>query len=181
MMTGSIHGRFQPFHNGHLGYLKAALEHTENVYIGLTRVLTEPGIGGDVAPHRLCSESNPFTYFERCQIIEAVIAHENIDPGRIRIGPFPIEDPERLVEFWPLTAPCFTTLVDGWNVRKVEVLETLGYKVEVVDVPKSELVRSGTSIRAAMRQDDPIWRSWVPEGALSLLDEFIDRGVLGAR
>ena len=175
MMTGSIHGRFQPFHNGHLGYLRAALERTESVYIGMTRVLTEPGIGGDVAPHRLKSESNPFTYFERCQIIEAVLDREDIDPRRIRIGPFPIEEPERLAEFWPLAAPCFTTLVDDWNVRKVEVLKTLGYNVEIVEVPTSAAIRSGTLIRAAMRERDLSWRDWVPKGALHLLDDFSDR------
>lgn len=71
-----------------------------------------------------------------------MLDHEGIDPKRIRIGPFPIEEPERLAEFWPMSSPCFTTFVD-WNVRKVEVLKTLGYKVEIVDVPPSDAIRSG--------------------------------------
>ncbi len=33
---GMIHGRFQPFHNGHLEYLLAALERCETLIIGIT-------------------------------------------------------------------------------------------------------------------------------------------------
>ena len=31
-----IHGRFQPFHNGHLEYLRGAAERSDEVWIGIT-------------------------------------------------------------------------------------------------------------------------------------------------
>jgi nicotinamide-nucleotide adenylyltransferase len=169
----SIHGRFQPFHNGHLAYLRAALLRADHVYIGLTRVLTEEGIGGDVAPHRLQVESNPFTYFQRRGLIRAALDEADIDPARWTIGPFPIEAPGRLHEFWPLDLPCFTTHKDPWNAKKIEILEELGYPVAVLTVAPSPSIRSGTDIRAAIRAGDPAWRDWVPKGSLSLIEQWV--------
>jgi nicotinamide-nucleotide adenylyltransferase len=31
-----IHGRFQPFHNGHLEYLRGAAERSDEVFVGVT-------------------------------------------------------------------------------------------------------------------------------------------------
>ena len=31
-----IHGRFQPFHNGHLEYLAGAAERSDEVFVGIT-------------------------------------------------------------------------------------------------------------------------------------------------
>ena len=168
----SIHGRFQPFHNGHLAYLRAALAEAEQIYIGLTRVLTEPGIGGDVAPHRMQKNSNPLTYFQRCTLISAALTATEIDPMRWRVGPFPIESPERLPEFWPQELPCFTTIKDEWNVRKIQELEVLGYTAPVLTVDPSPSIRSGTEIRAAIRAGNPAWPDWVPHGSVPLLQRW---------
>ena len=168
----SIHGRFQPFHNGHLAYLLAALKKADQVYIGLTRVLTEPGIGEDVAPHRLQRDSNPLTYFQRYTLISAALHDTDIDPGRWRVGPFPIETPERLPEFWPLDLPCLTTIKDPWNARKIQELEALGYAAPVLTVDPLPTIRSGTEIRAAIRAGDPAWKDWVPHGAVALLEQW---------
>ena len=73
-----IHGRFQPFHNGHLEYLRGAAARSEAVFVGITnpdprRVKEEPS-----DPMRHLPESNPFTYTERLLMIEAVATDENI-------------------------------------------------------------------------------------------------------
>jgi len=57
-----IHGRFQPFHLGHLEYLKGAAERSEAVFVGITnpdptRIREESS-----DPLRHLPESNPFTY-----------------------------------------------------------------------------------------------------------------------
>ena len=31
-----IHGRFQPFHNGHLDYLRGALARCDELFVGIT-------------------------------------------------------------------------------------------------------------------------------------------------
>ena len=47
MTSGMIHGRFQPFHNGHLEYLRGAAARSDEVFVGITnpdpsRVKEEP-------------------------------------------------------------------------------------------------------------------------------------------
>ena len=65
MTRGFVHGRFQPFHNGHLEYLRGALERCEELFVGITNpdlshVRPEPE-----DPLRHLPESNPWSYVER--------------------------------------------------------------------------------------------------------------------
>lgn len=167
----SIHGRFQPFHNGHLAYALEALRRTERLYVGLTKVLTEPGPGGVVAPHRLDPNSNPLTYFERVQIVRAALLGAGVPEARVDIGPFPIENPERLPEFWPPQLPCITTVVDKWNEEKIGILKAQGYQVLVAKdgAYAGEEYASGTRIRELIRAGDDRWRRYVPDAAADLV------------
>ena len=36
MKRGMIHGRFQPFHNGHLEYMRGAAEQSDELWVGIT-------------------------------------------------------------------------------------------------------------------------------------------------
>ena len=36
MKRGMIHGRFQPFHNGHLEYMRGAAERSDELWVGIT-------------------------------------------------------------------------------------------------------------------------------------------------
>lgn len=168
----SIHGRFQPFHNAHLSYALAALGHTEKLYVGLTRVLTEENIGQGIAPHRFKSEENPLSYYQRSMIITRALLHAGVPPERFAIGPFPIEVPVRLLEFWPKFEVCFTTNVDDWNQRKIGILQSLGYDVNVLDLDLDGIkVTSGTKIRSLFRTNDPSWLDYVPAGTAACLSE----------
>lgn len=137
--------------------------------VGLTRVLTEPGIGRQTAPHRLDSNSNPFTYFQRSEIVTAALLEAGIPPDRFSIGPFPIEVPERLPEFWPTDRVCYTTIVDKWNEEKVRVLTDIGYEVQILSVVPSPSIRSGTLIRQSIRSGGNEWENWVPPAVASLI------------
>src|SRR5207253_9564730 len=84
---GMIPGRFQPFHNGHLEYLRGAAARCDTVFVGITnpdprRVREEPS-----DPLRHLPESNPFTYTERLLMIEAVAEEEGL---RVHVIPFPV-------------------------------------------------------------------------------------------
>ena len=75
---GMIHGRFQPFHNGHLEYLSGAAERSDDVFVGITnpdprRIKEEPS-----DPLRHLPESNPGTYAERLLMVKA--AAIDLDP-----------------------------------------------------------------------------------------------------
>jgi cytidyltransferase-like protein len=172
--AGSIHGRFQPFHNGHLAYALAALEHVDTLYIGLTRVLSEPGIGQTTAPHRLDPRSNPLSYFERVEVVSAALTAAGVRKDHFSVGPFPIEVPGRLPEFWPTNLTCFTTIVDEWNREKVKALRDVGYNVVVLEgvVSDPTSVRTGTQIRAMIRDRSDEWKLYVPSATVPLVERY---------
>lgn len=170
--VGSIHGRFQPFHNAHLAYAVAALKHAEWLYIGLTKVLTEESIGQEIAPHRFKSEENPLTFYQRVEVTKRALLDAGVAPERFYIGPFPVEVPHRLPEFWPRTGLCFTTNVDVWNQRKIEILTCAGYDVSVLELDLLDKpVTSGTEIRKLFRDGNKSWRDYVPTGTAECILE----------
>lgn len=170
MLHGSIHGRFQPFHNAHLAYAKAALERTDMLYVGLSRVLTEDGLGQGIVPHRFDAAENPLPYYSRAQLIERVLVDHGVPRDRFRIGPFPIENIARLPEFWPREFPCFTTNVSNWNEMKIATLRAAGYAVEVLELEQLPNFTSGTRIRELARAGDVAWKSFVPHSSLQILE-----------
>jgi cytidyltransferase-like protein len=170
----SIHGRFQPFHLAHFRYLERALEQADRVYIGLTRVLSEQGDGQTHAPHRFLSTENPLSYFGRQQLIWSVLEAEGIDRGRVDLGPFPIENLDRLPEFWPASLPCITTNDSTCNLFKIRELEQAGYQIVTVDVGEQGSFLSGTEIRRRIAAGDPSWKPYVPPHSGEIIQSFFE-------
>ena len=72
---GLFVGRFQPFHLGHLGAIKNALQSVEELIIM---------VGSAENSH---SEKNPFTAGERVEMILAALKEAAIDPTRYLVVP----------------------------------------------------------------------------------------------
>jgi len=175
MKVASIHGRFQPFHNGHMKYAMAAMDLCDQLYIGLTKVLPDELFHGkEHAPHRDLIDSNPFSYRERQEIIDEAMKSAGVNAEQYRIGPFPIEDLRRLPEFWPLDSVCYTTIVDDWNLTKIDLLKKSGYQVGIVrDTPwTGKNFASGTQMRKLIRNDDKVWKLYVPLGAEKVISNI---------
>jgi cytidyltransferase-like protein len=178
---GSVHGRFQPFHNGHLRYVQAAAERCDYLHVGITQPVIRRLVRVQVneALHRAQPQSNPLTYFERVETVAAALSDIGLTPERYRIQPFPIEEPDQLPDFLPLTIPVFTTTYDEWNVSKIQTLERVGY--EVVNLWSEDRKEvEGHHVRAMIRKGDPRWREYVPPGVADLLEEFDLAGRLRA-
>jgi cytidyltransferase-like protein len=108
---GCIHGRFQPFHNGHYEYMLAALARCSRLVIGITQY--ETGLTDRNSPsHRLDLIDNPFSYWERVEIIRSVLHASEIDRARWEIVPFPIHNPDRIRNFIPGKCSMFTTVYE---------------------------------------------------------------------
>ena len=159
-----IHGRFQPFHNGHLEYLRGAAARSDEVFVGITnpdpaRIKEEPS-----DPLRHLPESNPYTYVERLLMVEAVAD----DEGSARhVIPFPVNEPE----LWPAYVPDGVTqylrLFSEWGGTKLERMRDAGYEVVVLDEGAEKEI-SGADVRAAMRADGD-WESLVPPGVARVI------------
>ena len=162
-----IHGRFQPFHLGHLEYLRGAAERSDEVWVGITnpapaRVKEEPS-----DPLRHLPESNPFTYAERLLMVTETARDEGID---VHVIPFPVNEPELWDAYVPRDAVQFIRHFSEWGGTKIERLRAAGYEVVILDEGAAKEI-SGVEVRAALREDGD-WRALVPAGAARVIESL---------
>jgi nicotinamide mononucleotide adenylyltransferase len=169
--VGSVHGRFQPLHNAHLEYILAAKGLCSYLWIGITKYDTASEHLNPLGRHRERPEANPLTYFERIQLINAVLIDSGIRPTEFGFIPFPIETPSALPLFLPTTVTCYTTICEEWNREKIRVLEAQGYPV-VVLWERTPKVISGSDIREAIARGENGWHSLVPTGTVRAVSEL---------
>jgi nicotinamide mononucleotide adenylyltransferase len=171
--AGSVHGRFQPFHNGHLEYLEAALLRCEYLFVGITQFRRKHLVQVDAsgAVHRALPVSNPLTFFERFRVATAVMRSLDVPADRYSVIPFPVEEPEELTDFLPSSVTVFTTTYDKWNEQKIDVLRTAGY--HVVNLwTRSQKAVEGQEVRRLIVADDPHWRELVPAAVAAVLEDL---------
>jgi cytidyltransferase-like protein len=161
---GMIHGRFQPFHNGHLEYLRGAAARSDEIFVGITnpdptRIKEEPS-----DPLRHLPEANPFTYVERLLMVQAVAEDEGI---RVHVIPFPVNEPE----LWPVYVPPGVTqylrLFSEWGGTKLERMREAGYDVVILDEGVEKEI-SGADVRSAIRAGAE-WETLVPPGVVRVI------------
>ena len=162
-----IHGRFQPFHLGHLEYLRGAADRSDEVFVGITnpdpaRIRPEPS-----DPLRHLTESNPWTYAERLLMVKAAARDLGLDLARVHVIPFPVNEPELWREYVPDGVTQFIRLFSDWGGTKLERLRAAGYEVVVLDEGAEKDV-SGADVRAALRGGGD-WASHVPPGVAEVI------------
>lgn len=166
---GMIHGRFQPFHLGHLAYLRGAAERSGEVFVGITnpdptRIRPEPS-----DPARHLPESNPWTYAERLLMVKAAARDLGLDLARVHVIPFPVNEPELWPSYVPDGVTQYLRLFSEWGGTKLERLREAGYEVVVLDEGAEKEI-SGADVRAALREGGD-WESMVPPGVAQMIRE----------
>ena len=169
-----IHGRFQPFHLGHLEYLRGAAERCEEIFVGITNPDPERIKPEASDPLRHLPESNPFTYVERLLMAKAAAHDAGIDLRRLHVIPFPVNEPELWHAYVPGDVVQFIRLFSDWGGTKLERLRDAGYEVVVLDEGAAKEV-SGADVRSALREGGD-WESLVPPGVADVLKR-LERGV----
>jgi cytidyltransferase-like protein len=161
-----IHGRFQPFHNGHLAYLEAAAARSDTLLVGITnpdRRRTRPEVDD---PARHLPEANPLSYTERLLMISAVAEEAGV--RRLHVIPFPVNEPDLWDDYVPADVTHFLRVLSPWGRAKLERLRAEGHRVEVIDAPEGKTV-SGEQVRAAIRGGGD-WRPLVPPAVARFVD-----------
>jgi cytidyltransferase-like protein len=162
-----VHGRFQPFHNGHLEYLRGAFERSDEVFVGITnpdpsRIKPEAS-----DPLRHLPESNPWTYAERLLMVKAAARGAGLDLARVHVIPFPVNEPELWPAYVPPDVTQFIRLFSEWGGTKLERLREAGYEVVVLDEGTQKAI-SGADVREALRSGGD-WESLVPAGVARVI------------
>ena len=167
MTRGMIHGRFQPFHNGHLEYLCGAAKRSDEVFVGITN--PDPSHVKPEAsdPVRHLPESNPYTYAERMLMVKAAAADAEIPAERLHVIPFPVNEPELWPPYVPPDVVHFIRLFSDWGGTKLDRLREAGYEVVVLDEGEAKEI-SGVEVREALRTGGD-WESLVPPRVAALL------------
>ena len=162
-----IHGRFQPFHLGHLEYLRGAAERSDEVFIGITnpdptRIRPEPS-----DPLRHLPESNPYSYVERLLMVKAAAVDLGLEAESVHVIPFPVNEPELWPAYVPKGVTQYLRLFSAWGGTKLDRLRDAGYEVVILDQGAEKEV-SGAQVRAAMR-DGGDWDALVPSGVARVI------------
>jgi nicotinamide mononucleotide adenylyltransferase len=162
-----IHGRFQPFHNGHSEYLRGAAGRSDEVFVGITnpdpqRILPEPS-----DPLRHLPESNPWSYAERLLMVKAAAADLGLDLARVHVIPFPVNEPDLWPAYVPEGVTQYIRLFSEWGGTKLDRMQAAGYAVVVLDEGAEKQV-SGADVREALRAGGD-WESLVPPGVAQVI------------
>ena len=166
---GFIHGRFQLFHNDHLQYALLAKERCKRLIVGITSPENAALIREEVDPHRSEAASNPFTYYERFNMIKLALLEAGVRREDFEIVPYPIERPEILYNYVPLNATSFFTIYDKWGYEKLERLGALGYGTVVLFDDREKKMCS-TDIRQKIL-DGIDWKDMVPNAVYNYIIE----------
>ena len=166
---GFIHGRFQLFHNDHLNYALLAKEQCEKLIVGITSPENATLIREEVDPPRSEAASNPFTYYERYNMIKLALLEAGVKREDFEIVPYPIERPEILYNYVPLHATSFFTIYDKWGYEKLHRLSELGYGT-VVLFDNREKKMCSTEIREKIVADED-WKQMVPNAVYEYILE----------
>jgi cytidyltransferase-like protein len=159
---GMVHGRFQPFHRGHLAYALAAAERCHRLFVGITNPDERSRSFEPAEPERHRPESNPFSYTERLLMVRASLDDCGL-AGRVHVIPFPIGEPALWRDYLLPGIVHYLRAFTPWGHEKADRLRGAGQRVELLEEQEGRDV-TGTQVRAALRAGDPAWATLVPDG-----------------
>ena len=167
---GMIHGRFQPFHLGHLEYLRGAAARSDDVFVGITNPDPSRSRPELADPLRHLPESNPYSYSERLLMVKAAAADLGLEPGRVHVIPFPVNEPELWPAYVPEGVTQYLRLFSAWGGTKLDRLREAGYEVVILDEGAEKEI-SGADVREAMRSGGA-WEALVSPGVARVIREL---------
>lgn|SRR3990172_2046249 len=165
---GVFHGRFQPFHNGHMKAVMMCLERCEILYIGLRMVGNDFG-AFDLGQMKKSAEENPFTFDERMRMVKESLMDAEVDLKRVNIVPFPLENPDKWYEYVPRGTAHFRIGVSDWDEGKIKAFQSAGLQVETLPIYEKDI--SAEDVRKRILENKN-WKELVPKGTARVIEEI---------
>lgn len=168
---GMVHGRFQPFHNDHLDYVKKALARCHHLIMGITNPDPWEVQEEQSSSHRHLKESNPFTFFQRMSMIRAALVDEGVDLERFSFVPFPIHHPDKWHFYLPepKSVVLYIRVFSEWEQIKVDRFRSQGWTVEVLD-PGAPKGITATEVRRRLASGGA-WEELVPKAVAKVIHD----------
>ncbi len=158
-----VHGRFQILHHGHMEYILKAKALADHIIIGICNPEIELTKYNKICPHRSKISANPLTYYERMECIEGSLIEAGLSRDQFDIVPFPINFPERILNYAPKDAKYYMTIFEPWGEEKERILsQELDLDVEVIQRGTFEDKKcNSTEIRGKIYRGED-WKKDVP-------------------
>lgn len=162
-----IHGRFQPFHDGHLAYAQEVIEigHTA-LLVGITNPSrTEKSEMSDDHRHR--ADANPYTFFERARMVTRSLnrLYKKLDVVAV---PFNLNAPDSWAVL-PRDVTQYVSVLEPWDCVKAQRFSEYGF--EVVELLGRQRITSGTDVRQLLNSGR-LAEAQVPQGTREVLIEI---------
>ena len=155
-------------------FLDAAKRRCDRLIVGVTNPDIRDMAFHPSDPNRSKEGSNPFTYFQRLEMIESALRSAGWRAEDFSIIPADIADDEA-VQALPGVLPdpgqtvVLATIYDEWGEEKVARMSKLGFSVEILwRRAMSQRATSGTEIRRLMAAGVE-WHHLVPAGVAEML------------
>lgn len=153
--NGIIFGRFQVLHLKHMEFLLAVKMRCQKMIIGITR----PN-GNEKGK---CDLENPFTYYERFEMVQEALIDFGVKREEFEIVPFPIEHPEWITNYVPKDATFYMSILGKRGEEKLQILQDLGLKTEVIWRKDPETTGvTGAEVRQYIIEGKD-WKPFVPK------------------
>lgn len=153
-------------HYQHLDLFALALQRHEHLVVAITNPDSSARHREDTSQHRHTAAANPFSYFERSQLLSAALAGSGF-ADRTTLVPFDLTRPRHWPDYVPLSAHHYVRAFSEWERQKGEWLREAGYPVTVLD-GDARAKLSASDIRGAIHDGRP-WEHTVPESTRPVL------------
>lgn len=174
---GLVYGKFQPFHLGHLDYIRTAAKKCQILFIGIAypnpieTYPKDPDKPENTSPLR-----NPFNFYERLLMITNSLLEDGMNPRKFFVVPHqPIYlEPKFSYNYLPKDTVIFYGVISDWERIKLNRAVANGFKVNSFVLKGNEHI-SGIEVRRRMANDEN-WEELVPKAVAKVI-----RGIDGVR
>lgn len=169
--TGVVNGRFQVLNLKHMEYILAAKMKCSKLFIGINNPDALHTKESSADRNRSEKSANPFTYFERYEMLRMALREFRVPENEFDIIPFPINLPEYILQYAPKDATYFLGLYEEWDEEKLGILEGLGVRTEVLwrKTPEQKGVSSSCIRRKIALGEE--WADYVPPSVYQYMKE----------
>lgn len=167
-------GRWQPFHKGHLWVAEKILEKYPFLIMGIVNPI--PQSPPDPMYHKFKLEENPFTFWERVEMLSSLFSAMNLKERVIYI---PMWHPRVSLKKEEVYLPphnereWIVPIAEIEEYKKAEDFCNLGEKVAIIkDIPEQILSYHAVSLRFLITNQDSRWKEFIPEQIVQKIIEF---------